>query len=377
MVQNTNKILLTGATGYVGGTLLNTLLKCEDPIIKGLTFDLPVRRGDQAEKLRGAYGSRVNPFTWKGLDDTASVADLAANYDIILNAGSNFFPAAGLAFVEGLARRIKPDAPKPWLVHISGCTNLADRPLTGTAYPDRVWEDADAGPVYEYLKSEDAKHPYPQRTAEVGVLTAGQETGVQVVSLNTPLIFGEGTGLYNRQGIIIPILMRYTVKHGYGFTLSDEANFDWVHVEDLADAFLLMLKTILERQDHGVGYIPTGSKGLMFPAVGRVKQTEIMQGCLDAAFDAGVLPRDDTPKEKEIREVSLQHIADEITFGLLDMAEQGWAGNKAMSGTMLRKLVGWKPSRLEDAWKQDFVDELNALREGRRGGTMESAIGIK
>lgn len=150
-----------------------------------------------------------------------------------------------------------------------------------------------------------------------------------------------------------------------------------MHVEDLADAYVLLMRTILEREDRGVGYIPSGKNGIIFPAVGRALQTEIMQRCLDAAFDTGVLPLEDTPKDKEIRQVSLQEIADEITAGLVDMAEQGWAGNKAQKGTMAKKILGWEPKRLEEEWKKDFLDELNALKNGERGITMESCIGKK
>ncbi|TVY66487.1 hypothetical protein Focb16_v009927 [Fusarium oxysporum f. sp. cubense] len=169
--------------------------------------------------------------------------------------------------------------------------------------------------------------------------------------------------------------MRYVIQHGHGFKLNETANWDWVHVEDLADAFVLLTRTILEREDRGVGHVPTGKNGILFPAVGRAFQTEIMQKCLDAAFDEGILPRKDTPPSKEIRDVTLQELADEITAGFVDMAERGWAGTKSMKGTELKRLVGWKPSRLEDAWKQDFKDELEALKTGKRPWTLESCIG--
>lgn len=301
---------------------------------------------------------------------------IAANYDLIINVASGFIAAGALAFVRGLAKRIVAGQPAPWLLNISGCTNLGDRPITGTAYTERVWDDADSGAVYEYEAAEEAKAPYPQRTTEVGLLTLASELGVNAVSLNTPLIFGEGTGLFNKQGIILPVLMRYVVAHGYGFTLHDGANFDWVHAEDLAAAYVVLAKLILTREDRGVGVIPSGKKGILFPAVGRVLQREIFERCLDAAFDAGVLPREDTPKDKTVVQKELKEIADEITYGLLDMAEQGWAGNKAQKGTVLKQL-GWAPKFLEEAFHKDFVDELSALKEGRRGYTLESCIGIK
>lgn len=40
-----------------------------------------------------------------------------------------------------------------------------------------------------------------------------------------------------------------------------------------------------------------------------------------------------------------------------------------------QKLLGWKPKRLQEAWGQDFYDELVALKIGRRDITMESCIG--
>ena len=104
---------------------------------------------------------------------------------------------------------------------------------------------------------------------------------------------------------------------------------------------------------------------------------EIQQLALDAAFKAGVLPREDTPKEKEIRQESLQAIADEICAGQTAIAERGLAGHKGMKGTMAKKLFQWNPERLDDAWRQDFMDEIVALKEGKRETTFESCIGIK
>ncbi|KAJ4246555.1 hypothetical protein NW762_013496 [Fusarium torreyae] len=373
--SSVQRILLTGATGYVGGTVLDHLVKAQDAVLKSLTIDLLVRGEDAAKKLQSAYGDRIKIIQWAGLHDVDFIADIASQYELIINTGSGFIPEGAEAFVRGLARRVKTGVSPPWLLHISGCSNLADRPLTQQGYPNREWIDTDGNAVYEFLKSEDAREPYPQRTTEVRVLSTAQETGVQAVSLNTPLIFGTGKGLFNQQGIIIPIIMRYVIQHGHGFKLNETANWDWVHVEDLADAFVLLTRTILEREDHAVGYIPSGTSGVIFPAAGRALQTEIMQRCLDVAFAEGILPRQGTPSDKEIRQVTLQELADEITAGLTDMAERGWAGTKSMRGNEAKRLLGWNPSRLQEAWEQDFADELEALKNGKRPWTLESCIG--
>ncbi|PIG80779.1 hypothetical protein AARAC_010667, partial [Aspergillus arachidicola] len=273
------KILLTGATGYIGGTVLDHLIKSSETSIKHLTFDLLGRSNDAAEKLINAYGDRVKPILWTRFTDLSFITNTAANYDIIINVGTGFLPEGTKAFIHGLARRIKPDTPVPWFIHISGCTNLSDRPLTATAYPDREWDDANGNAIYEFLKSEDARDPYPQRTTEVGVFTLGEETGVQA-------------------GLVYLLAMHYILKHGYGYKLNDTANFDWAHVEDLAGVFVILVRAILERED--------------------------------------------TPKEKEIRLVGLQEVADELMAGLLDVAERGVAGHKKMEGN-----CGEEVARLE------------------------------
>ncbi|CAO2649751.1 Nn.00g010430.m01.CDS01 [Neocucurbitaria sp. VM-36] len=371
-----SRILMTGATGYVGGTVLSKLLAITSPSVKDLTLDLLIRDEAQALILKTAYGSRINTIKWPGLEDPAFIEETASNYDIIINTGSGFNPEGAIAFVNGLARRVKSGKPAPWMLHISGCTNLSDRPLTQPPRPLREWNDEqDSGEIFEHMKALDEMEPYSQRTTEVGILEAAAAAGVQAVSVNAPCIFGEGTGLFNKQGLVIPLIMMYVVQHGYGWKLNETANFDWVHVLDLADIYVLLLCTILEREDRGVGYIPSGRNGVIFAAVGRALIKDINQGCLDAAFADGVLPREGTPQQPEIRLVPLQEIADKLTAGRSDIAERGWGGHKATKAVLARKLLGWEPKRLQEAWEKDFSDELVALKENRRMVTMESCIG--
>lgn len=311
------KILLVGATGYIGGTVLDQLVRSEEPSIKPLTIDVLIRDPSSAGVLREAYGDRFRTIPWAGFTGIPFVTDTAANYDIIVNAGA----------------------------------------------------------IFDFLAREDARDPYPQRTAEVGVLAAAEESGVAGVSLNSPCVFGTGAGLFNRQGFIIPLFTRYVLRHGHGFKLNETANFDWVHVADLAGVFVLLVRAVLERGDHGVSYIPTGRRGVISTAVGRTLQAEMMRLCLDAAFGAGILPREDTPGDKEIRQVGLEELAGEVMGGLVGMAERGWAGHKVMTGTVAKKLLGWNPTRLEEAWRQDYHDVLGALQDGISGNSLETSIG--
>ncbi|KZM23499.1 hypothetical protein ST47_g5357 [Ascochyta rabiei] len=138
-----------------------------------------------------------------------------------------------------------------------------------------------------------------------------------------PCFFGEGTGLFNRQALVIPLVLRYVVQHGYGFKLNDQANFDWVYVVDLADYYIPLIRKILERPDRGVGHIPLGKKGILFPTVGRALVAEINQQAVETAFDADILLCEDTTQQREVRCVPIQEIADELIVGRCDIAPRG------------------------------------------------------
>jgi len=371
-----NKVLVVGATGYVGGTVIAQLLKSTAPSLQHQIFDVVVRKDEHVLKLQQEYGNRVRVFKWPGLQDTAFIEELAQDYDVIVNAGTGFHAPGAIAFVHGQSRRIHAGKPTPWMINLSGCTNLATRPLTQPPVPLREWNDLEDGAaIFDYMKELNAREPYPQRTAEVGVLTAGAATGVQVVSVNAPVIFGNGAGLFNRQGTIIPRVMNYALQHGYGFKLNETANFDRVHVADLAQIFVILVRTILKRPDRGVGFIPANEKGVLFSESGHVLIKDINQRCLDALFEDGLLPKLGGPKEKEIRLVPLEEIADKLALRINTIAERSWAGHKRTRSMVARKVLGWEPTRLQDDWEQEFKNELIALKDGKRIFTFAGVIG--
>ncbi|KAK1452992.1 NAD dependent epimerase/dehydratase [Colletotrichum cuscutae] len=349
------KILLSGATGYVGGSALHYLLKhpsLTSIITSSSPITIPVRGGpDRAAKLTDSYGSLVKPVSIVSYDDTLALTALASEHDIVINAGSGFHPPSAEAFVRGLAKRKDWNGGRPvWIIHTSGASNIADKPLTGVNRPDADYEDAFAEKVRA-----------PSR----------EELGVNAVSIQSLCIFGPGSGLFNKAGLMIPIMTGYVLKNGCGLTLGDETGcIDYVHVSDLADLYVLCVLDIIER--GGVN-VPKGKKGIMFPAVGRTLTTDIPRKCLDIAFATGNLPKKDGPREKIVRNVSLEEAA-ETCAGNMDVAETGYAGHRKTKGTVAREKLRWKPVYGEEAWCKDFETELRAALNGQRPHTMGNCI---
>ena len=119
------KILLTGATGYVGGTVLHRLLNhpsfTSSPAASN-PITLPVRRGaggdDRIAKLTAAYGdARVKPVAITSLDDVDAMQALAAQHDIVVNAGTGFHPPSAEALMNYLYAPEKPSNIQ-WFVYM-------------------------------------------------------------------------------------------------------------------------------------------------------------------------------------------------------------------------------------------------------------------
>lgn len=64
--------------------------------------------------------------------------------------------------IRDLARRMNPDPPASWLLHLPGCSNLANRPPLPLAHLTREWVGINGNAVYEFLRTEDARDPYSQ-----------------------------------------------------------------------------------------------------------------------------------------------------------------------------------------------------------------------
>lgn len=87
--------------------------------------------------------------------------------------------------------------------------------------------------------------------------------------------------------------MAFVLERGYGFRCGDGTGvFDWVHIEDLADLYVLCVLDIIQTRGE---HIPTGKKGIIFPAVGRALAADVTKKCLDIAFATGILPKEGTP----------------------------------------------------------------------------------
>jgi nucleoside-diphosphate-sugar epimerase len=199
------KVLLTGATGYIGGTLLVNFLQSSDPALKSAKYFVLIRNASQGSLFKDLD---VQTVLLENTSDASALRRLAADYDIIVNPAfaQNAELARGL--VLGLGDRLKknPNGPVPKIIQTTGTSNVADRPFTD---PNRKLPfeltDLRSSEVYEVEKKLAAQEPYPQRDSELAVIDTGIETGVVTTIIQSPTIYGPGSGPGNKASLQIPI----------------------------------------------------------------------------------------------------------------------------------------------------------------------------
>jgi nucleoside-diphosphate-sugar epimerase len=354
------QILLTGVTGYIGGSILTSLL--DSPSLKNATIALLLRDQSRAEILTSTFGNRVKPIVYKGLDDLSATTAAASKADLVINAGPGFHLPSAQALLRGLAQRKKETGNEVWMIHTPGASNLADRPYSKVyeyENPEQEFDDA-KDDIYAYEKSREELQLYFQRTTELGVIDLGIEIGVKTLSIMPPLIFGQGTGLWNQWSIQIPAMIRGALDHGRAIVVGDgHGVWDHVHVVDLAELYTIVALRMLA---GGEG-VPTGKRGIIFTGNGRHSWMDISQKVADVLVNEGKIDN------REVESVSLSEAAQLLS--ILDfvrdesMVELGLASNSRTVSTVGRSL-GWKPTRGEEAFDKGFKDDVRAVLAQRK-----------
>jgi nucleoside-diphosphate-sugar epimerase len=217
------KVLVTGASGYIGGSIASALLAAGHRVV-GL-----VRSDERAAEVRERG---IEPLTGT-LDDGSLLAAAARDADAVINAANAEHRGVVKAILPALAGSNKP------FLQTSGSSIVAD--LAAGERSDKVYDEDT--PV----------HPLPGRKERVALndtVLAAAGSGVRAVVICPSLIYGAGRGV-NAQSIQIPWLIALAKKHGVPRHVGRGENI-WsnVHIDDLVDLYLLAL----ERAPAGAFY---------------------------------------------------------------------------------------------------------------------------
>lgn len=341
------KVLITGATGYIGGSVLSQFLS-SGQVTKAFQISVLTRNDDRAKSFASA-GIKV--YTINDLDDSEAIKQAASENDIVIHTASGYHMASAKSLIEGLGsrKRQNPQA-EVYYIHTSGTSNLADRPISKKYLEPRTFSDKDQD-IYSYLKMREGIEPYAQRTTDLAVVETGKEQGVPTTIIMSPTIYGVGTGKFNRLSVQYPIQMRQALQAGQAEYVGDgEGVWDFVHIVDLA----ILYETVLVDWVSAQRTIPVGEKGIIFSATRTFKWKEVADRIGKIGVGLGKLTN------PVARSLSLAEAAGKWTGGNEQLCELAFASNARTSADIAKDL-GWVPSKTRDDWEQSFQEEFQEV----------------
>ncbi len=208
------KVFVTGASGYIGGSVAAALRDAGHRVI-GL-YRSP-QKAAQAEAL----GIEAAPGS---LDDGALLARLTRETDAAIHTADADHRAAVEAMLASLAGSGKP------FVHTSGSSIVGDQ----------AWGE----PGEKIHDDETPFAPGPGRAARVAVnerVLAAAREGVRTAVISPSLIYGPGRGAH-RESIQVPRLVALARKSGIAKHVGrGENRWSNVHIDDLVALYLCVL----------------------------------------------------------------------------------------------------------------------------------------
>jgi len=298
---------MTGASGYIGGTVADSLLKAGHSIA-GLA------RGDAAAAKLRRHGMQAVPGE---LGSHSVVRDAARAADAVINCANADDPFATAAILEGLAGSGKT------FLHTSGSSIVGDK-AAGKFSPKVYHEDTPYEPLPDKI----------QRVAIQRTVLVAAAQGVRSVVLCPCLIYGQGRGA-NPDSIQVPNLIRQAVKSGVPRYIGAGENvWSTVHIEDVCDAYLRAFEAA---PAGSFFYIENGEASLksIVESIGRLLGGKAAQGW-------------------SMDEAIAQWGPMSAWFSL--------GGNSRINADKARRMLGWKPEgaglfhEIERGWYKRQLD---------------------
>ncbi|KAF8956984.1 hypothetical protein BDZ97DRAFT_1670608 [Flammula alnicola] len=273
-------IFFTGATGYIGGTVLTRLLRHPDAASFQITA--LVRSAEKGEKLKTlGVDFILGSYTDENLDlltEAASKADV-----VIAVADADNLPASN-AILAGMKIKHEKSGKAPVLIHTSGTGILMDdaRGLHGDlpVVSDLEVDKLNALPV-------EAQH----RDVDIPIIEADRAGHIKSYIIAPGTIFGVPSGplvdlgIQNKSSVQLPYFIKPALVRKQGGYIGKGLNkWSAVDVEETADLYRIIFDSIRSNPD-AAGH---GSEGYYFVENTVYSGLEVGRAISEALVDLGI-----------------------------------------------------------------------------------------
>jgi nucleoside-diphosphate-sugar epimerase len=283
------KVFLTGANGYIGGTIAHLLVK------KGYEVTGLIRKPELAAQLE-AQGVRA---VIGNIDNVPLLRQEAQAADAVIHTASVADSLVMDVFIDALKGSGKT------LIHTSGSSIVGTR---------------DQGERSDFIHTEDFPlDPVSERVSWVAlnnrVLRSAKE-GVRSIVIVPSMVYGEGFGIH-KESIQLPYLWKLSKEKGIGVHIEKgESIWSNVHVVDTAQLYV----DALERAASGsLFYVENGQAS--FKEIARAMSLKLGKGDNTATLS----------------------IDEAVGVWGEDIANYGLGANSRCSAEKARTMIGWQP----------------------------------
>ncbi|KAJ3734206.1 NAD(P)-binding protein [Lentinula guzmanii] len=235
------KILMTGVTGYIGGTVLTRF--AQRPDFEDFDIRCIVRSPEKAEKIKSLF-KNVAPIVGSH-SDISLMTEASSKVDVVIAMADCDDVDAATGTLQGLKKRFEKTGSKPIFINTSGTGVLSDT-AAGMYATDTIWDDANP----EQMAT--LKPTQPHRPVDLKIVSADAEGYVNTYIILPPTIWGISrghlfdSGISNKKSVQIPALIRASLDRGHAGMVGLGKNI-WhnVEVHELSDLYSILFDAVL------------------------------------------------------------------------------------------------------------------------------------
>ncbi|CAL1702855.1 unnamed protein product [Somion occarium] len=328
-------ILVLGATGYIGGSVLARLLAHSDRD----EFDITalVRSPRNAARL-DSFGITTVIGT---LEEAGKLEVLASQAHVVFSMADAKNLRAIQAILRGLRKRREDTGDLPLLIHNSGTACLNDD-ARGMYSSDVIYDDMKPEQIEALPSSQ------PHRQVDMAIVEADQRGYLRSYIILPSSVYGIVSGplvnarVQNPYARLMPHFIRCALDRGQvGMVGNGVSTWNNVEIGELTDLYMILLETLLaepEKAGHG-------SEGYYFAENGEHTWCELSRAIGVALRQLGI--------SKNIEPTSLNEEEVAKYGGTLG----GYAlGTNARCRANRARALGWRPTKTTN----DMLDSLKA-----------------
>ncbi|KAF5537738.1 nad dependent epimerase dehydratase family [Fusarium mexicanum] len=341
-------ILITGAAGYIGGSIVADLLSKHPAITKNQVF-AAVRTDEQAKAL-SIHG--INVLKLDLSDEQAVINEISSHkISIVVHAANSIDPGLTLNLINGLAKQKETTGKPTYSIHVGSSA--------GSSWPRIINTDTDA--VFETEK--EFADSYPVRKTDVTVIEHAQDQGVTPFIVVPSIVYGRGTGVWNQLSVVIPGLTQASLKLQKVYKFDENISLQAVHISDLTALYRRIIHAALNREE-----IPSGKEGYYF-AVAHDLDMWQFQDHLAAAMKARGLVKSDKPEVYPSDEFAAEAIDVPVEFlSILYKSGGHFTATRPQS-------IGWKPKWDRERFLKNVDAEIvDVVELGRANSSLVDSL---